>query len=287
MMPAAIPNPTGTSGRSVKYYAPEGFSPRRVWAMVLRYIYLLRGSWPRILELAYWPIVQMILWGFISRFFATNSSWVMQASGVLIGAMLLWDVLFRSQLGVSLSFMEEMWSRQLGHLFATPLRPIEHIVSLLVLSLLRTLIGVVPAACLAIVFYHYSIFTLGPELVIFFANLMIMGWAIGLFVSAIVLRYGLGAESMAWFLIFALAPFSGIYYPIATLPQWLHPIAWALPSSYVFEGMRAAMFDHVFRADLLAIAAALNLVYIGLGTATFLFMFRVARQRGLLLQIGE
>src|SRR5512135_175546 len=179
MKPAATLDPTGISGRSVKYHAPEGFSPRRVWAMVLRYIYLLRGSWPRILELAYWPMVQMILWGFISRFFATNSSWVMQASGVLIGAMLLWDVLFRSQLGVSLSFMEEMWSRQLGHLFATPLRPIEHIVSLLVLSLLRTLIGVVPAACLAIVFYHYSIFALGPELVIFFANLMIMGWAIG------------------------------------------------------------------------------------------------------------
>lgn len=267
--------------------ASQTFALRRVWAMVLRYIYLLRSSWPRMLELAYWPLVQMILWGFISQFFMTNSSWVMQASGVLLGAMLLWDVLFRAQLGVSLSFMEEMWSRQLGYLFATPLRPIEHIAALLVLSLLRTLVGVVPAALLAIVFYHYSVFTLGLPLIVFFANLMVMGWGIGLFVSAIVLRFGLGAESMAWFLIFAIAPFSGIYYPVSALPVWLHPLAWALPSTYVFEGMRAVMFQHVFRADLLAAAGALNIVYIGLGIGAFLFAFRLARQRGLLLQIAE
>jgi ABC-2 type transport system permease protein len=237
--------------------------------------------------LVYWPLVQMLLWGFITQFFVTHSSWVMQAAGVLLGAMLLWDVLFRAQLGVSLSFLEEMWSRQLGYLFATPLRPIEHIAALLVLSTLRTLAGVVPTALLAIVFYHYSIFDLGPPLVVFFANLMVMGWGIGLFVSALVLRFGLGAESMAWFLIFAIAPFSGIYYPVAALPQWLQPVAWALPSSYVFEGMRAAMFENVFRADLLAAAAGLNLFYIGLGIGAFLFAFRLARERGLLLQIAE
>ena len=267
--------------------AHRSFSLRRVWAMVLRYIYLLRSSWPRLLELAYWPTVQMMLWGFITKFLATNSSWVVQAAGVLLAAMLLWDVLFRSQLGISLSFMEEMWSRQLGYLFATPLRPIEHIASLLVMSLLRTLLGVVPASLLAILFYQYSIYTLGVPLVVFFANLMVMGWGIGLFVSAIVMRFGLGAEGIAWSLIFALAPFSGIYYPVASLPAWLHPVAWALPSSYVFEGMRALMFDHVFRADLLIEAAAINIVYIAVGIAAFLYAFRLARERGLLLQAGE
>ena len=100
-----------------------GASVRRIAAMVLRYWYLLRGSWPRILELAYWPTVQMIMWGFISQFMATNSTWVAQAAGVLIAAVLLWDVLFRGQLGVSVSFLEEMWSRNLGHLFVSPLRP--------------------------------------------------------------------------------------------------------------------------------------------------------------------
>jgi ABC-2 type transport system permease protein len=183
--------------------------------------------------------------------------------------------------------MEEMWSRQLGHLFATPLRPIEHITALLTLSLVRTLIGVVPASLLAIVFYNYSIFTLGLPLIAFFVNLMVMGWGIGLFVSGAVLRFGLGAESMAWFLIFAIAPFSGIYYPVSALPQWLHPLAWALPSTYVFEGMRAVMFQGVFRIDLLLAATAINALYIGLGIGAFLLAFRIARVRGLLLQVGE
>jgi ABC-2 type transport system permease protein len=255
--------------------------------MILRYAYLLRGSWPRVLELAYWPVVQMILWGFITQFFLTNSAWVAQASGVLLAAVLLWDVLFRAQLGVSLSFMEEMWSRQLGHLFVTPLRPIELVAALLTLSLLRTLIGVVPAALLAIPLYEYSIFTLGLPLLAFFVNLLVFGWAIGLFVSAVVLRFGLGAESMAWFVIFALAPVSGVYYPIATLPTWLQAVAWAIPSSYAFEGMRAVMFQHVFRLDLLAGAVLLDLAYIGFGIGAFLFAFRLARRHGLLLHISE
>jgi len=269
------------------YAGAKMLSLRRIWAMVLRYLYVLRGSWPRILELAYWPLVQMILWGFISQFFVTHSSWVAQAAGVLIGAILLWDVLFRAQLGVSLSFLEEMWARQLGHLFTTPLRPIEHIAAMLALSLLRTLAGVLPAAALAIAFYDYSVFDLGLPLLAFFVNLLIMGWGIGLFVSAIVLRFGLGAESMAWFLIFLLAPFSAVYYPVSSLPDWIQPIAWILPSSYVFEGMRAVMFDHVFRADLLTAAALLNVLYIGTGIAAFLYSFHVARVRGLLLQIRE
>ena len=270
--------------------APRGpavFSMRRVGAMVLRYVYLLRGSWPRIAELIYWPTVQMILWGFITKFFLTHSSWVVQAGGVLIAGVLLWDVLFRSQLGVAVSFLEEVWSRNLGQLFVTPLRPYELMLSLAAMSLLRTLIGTVPAALLAIPLYSYSIFTMGLPLLAFFVNLMIFGWAIGLAVSGCVLRYGLGAESLAWLAIFALAPVSGVYYPIATLPEWLQPLAWALPSAHVFEGMRAVMFDHVFRSDLFVGALALNTLYLVVGGATFLAFFRIVRQRGLLLQMGE
>ena len=263
------------------------FSPGRVYAMVLRHVYLMRKSWPRLLELAYWPSVQMILWGFIAKFFAMQSEWVARAPGLLIAAVLLWDVLFRSQLGVSLTFFEEMYSRNLGQLFVSPLRPYELVISKLVISLLRTLIGVGTAALLAIPLYHYSIFELGFALLAFFANLMIMGWAIGLMVSALVLRYGLGAESFAWAAIFAAAPVSGVYYPIEVLPQWLQVIAWALPSSYVFEGMRAVLIDQIFRADLLFRAVLLNAVYILAGAAVFLAAHRVARRRGLLLQIGE
>lgn len=263
------------------------FSPRRIGAMILRYIYLLRGSWPRILELFYWPAVQIILWGFISQFFMTHSSWVAQASGVLLGAVLLWDVMFRGQLGVSLAFFEEMYSRNLGHLFVSPLRPYELVLALLAISFIRTTIGVGGAALLAIPLYHYSIFDMGLPLLAFFTNLLVMGWAIGLLVAGLVLRYGLGAESLAWVAIFALAPVSGIYYPISVLPGWLQGVAYLLPSAHVFEGMRAVMFDQVFRVDLLANAVILNLAYIVGGAAVFLLSFRAARERGLLLRVGE
>ena len=266
-----------------------GFLPslRRIGALVLRNLYLLRSSGPRILELMYWPTVQMVLWGFITLFLVSHSSWVAQASGVLISGVLLWDVLFRGQLGVSLVFMEEMWSRNLGHLFVSPLRPFELACALLTMSLIRTLIGVGGAALIAIPLFHFSIFSLGLPLIAFFANLIVMGWAIGLLVSGIVLRYGLGAESMAWIAIFAVQPVSGVYYPISTLPTWLQYVAAVLPSSHVFEGMRAVLFDHVFRVDLLLHAMALNVLYLAAGFLSFLAFFKIARVRGQLLHVGE
>ncbi|UCH53647.1 MAG: ABC transporter permease [Pseudomonadota bacterium] len=260
---------------------------RRVAAVVMRHVYLLRGSGPRILELMYWPTVQMVLWGFITLFLLEHSSWIAQASGVLLSAVLLWDVLFRGQLGVSLVFMEELWSRNLGHLFVSPLRPGELAVALLAMSLIRTLIGVGGAALVAIPLFQFSVFDLGLPLIGFFLNLIVMGWAIGLAVSGVVLRYGLGAESMAWIAIFAVQPISGVYYPIATLPEWLQSVAWFLPSSHVFEGMRAVLFEREFRLDLLLNSVVLNLCFLAVGTATFLAFFRNARVRGQLLHVGE
>ena len=266
---------------------PTVFSMRRIGAMVMRHVYVLRTSWPRVFELAYWPTLQMILWGFISQFLITNSTWVAQAFGVLIAAVILWDVLFRGQLGVSVSFLEEVWSRNLVSLFVSPLRPYELVISMMAMSLIRTLIGVVPAALLAILLYHYSIFDLGLPLLAFFINLLVMGWATGLMISALILRYGLGAESLAWIAVFALAPISGIYYPVSVLPGWLQTVSAVLPSSYVFEGMRAVMFDNLFRWDLFVAASGLNVVYLTAGAGVFLLTFQTARRKGLLMRLGE
>ena len=267
------------------YYYPKAL--QRISAMLMRYTYLLRHSWPRVLELAYWPTMQMILWGFINQFLVTESSWLAQAAGLFISAALLWDVLFRGQLGVSVVFFEEMYSRNLGHLFVSPLRPHELIVTLLLISFIRTIIGVGAAALLAIPLYQFSIFNLGLPLIAFFANLLIMSWSIGLLVISIVFRYGLGAESLAWAVIFAVAPISGIYYPIEVLPAWLQPIAWSLPSSYVFEGMRQVMFNNTFDLNMFSMAMGLNAVYLTLGIVSFLTVFRVARQKGLILNSGD
>lgn len=268
--------------------APSHGSPAgRIQAVVLRHIFLLRTSWPRVFELMYWPTIQMILWGFISGFFADHSSYVAQTVGVLIAAVLLWDVMFRGQLGFSMSFVEEIWSRNLVNLAVSPLSAGEYLVALTVMSLLRTLLGVLPAAGLAIVFYEYSIFTLGLPLVAFFALLLVASWSLGMVVAAIILRAGEGAIGVAWIIVFLIAPVSAIYYPVSALPAWLQPVAWALPTAPVFEGMRAIILDQTLRADLLVHAALADAVYLGLGAAIFLWSFRVARRRGLLLQIGE
>lgn len=278
---------TPPESKAIRADAYLAFSPLRVAAMVARYWYLLKGSWPRIMELAYWPTMQVIIWGFLTTFLAQNTNLFVQAFGVLLSAVLLWDVLFRSQLGVSISFLEEMWSRNLGHLFVSPLRPYELLASLMTISLIKTVIGIVPASILAIIFFDFSVYSLGLPLIAFFFNLVVMGWAIGLVMAGMVMRYGLGAESLAWVAVFALAPISAIYYPVAVLPEWLQPVTYALPASHVFEGMRSILIDGVFRPDLMWTAAVLNVVYLTLGSFVFLAFFRRARTLGLILNLGE
>ena len=262
-------------------------SAARVGALLMRHFYLWRGSWTRLFDLVYWPLLQVMVWGFMTQFLAGKSSWVAQAGGVFIGAVLLWDVLVRGQFGMTLSMLEEMWSRNFANLFVSPLRPWEFATALMSLSIIRSLIGVVPAALLAIPLFGYSIFSLGLPLLAFWTLLLVFGWGVGLALCGLLVRFGLAAESYAWASIFVLAPFSGVYYPISTLPGWLLPLAWSLPTTYIFEGMRGVMIDGSLDWRLLGGALLLDLVYIALGYASFLWAFRRARERGTLLASGE
>jgi len=263
------------------------YSPRRVSAMVLRYWYLLRSSWPRLLELVYWPAVQMLMWGFLQQYVNANASAFARAGGTFIGAVLLWDILFRGQLGFSVSFLEEMWARNMGNLMISPLRPSEFVSALMVMSVVRLAIGMVPVSLLAIAFFGFNLWSLGLALAAFFVNLILTSWAIGIFVSGLVLRNGLGAENLAWTIMFIFLPLTCVYYPVATLPSWLQVIAWALPPTYVFEGMRTLLIEHIFRADLMLEALALNVIFFALATAAFLALLASARRQGALLQTGE
>lgn len=262
-------------------------SARRIRALARRHAYLLLKSWPRIVSMAYYPTVTMIVWAFVTVYLAPTNEFLRDAPGLFIGAVLLWDVLFRGQLGVSLTFTEEMYSRNLGNLFVTPLTLPEFIGAQLLMSLLRTLIGVGGACLAAWLMFRYGIFSMGLPLVAFFANLIVFGWAIGLAVSGMILRWGLGAEELAWAAVFLIVPFSGVYYPIAVLPDFLKPLAWALPASHVFEGMRAVLLDATFPAGRFWTALALNAFYLAVGTTLFAAAVRSARRRGSLLSMGE
>jgi len=255
--------------------------------MVLRYWYLLRSSRPRLLDLVYWPAVQMLMWGFLQLYLAQNAGFFARAGGTFIGALLLWDILFRGQLGFSVSFLEEMWSRNLANLMISPLRPVEFVLALMIMSVVRLALGVIPVSLLAFAFFGFNLWGLGLALAAFFANLLLTSWAVGIFVSGLVLRNGLGAENMAWTIMFIFLPLTCVYYPVSVLPQWLQHVAWLLPPTYVFEGMRALVIDHVFRADLMLEALALNAVFFVGGAAAFMALLKSARRSGALMQGGE
>lgn len=264
-----------------------GIGPGRIGAMLRRHWYLLSGSWFRVFELIYWPAVQMIMWGFMTQFLAGKTSYVAQAFGILLSGIMLWDTLFRVQLGVAISFLEEMWSRNLGNLFVSPLRPTEFAASVLLMGAIRTLLGMIPVTLLAWWFFGFSLYSMGIALAAFFASLILFGWAIGIAVCGLIMRYGLGAESVAWGSMFLILPVAAVYYPVAILPHWLQTVAWALPPAYVFEGMRALLVDGVIRTDLMLRGFALNALYLALGMIAFLRWFEAARRRGLLLGQGE
>ncbi len=263
-------------------------SPRRIWGLMYRHLALFRRSWPRVLELIYWPVLQMLIWGFTTSFIARQAGGnaALVVAGALLGGVLLWEVALRSQMGVALSFLEELWSRNLGHLFVSPIRPWEMVTALLSISVIRMLIGVLPAVLLAFMLYAFNLFGLGPVVVLFFANLMVMGWWVALGVVSLILRHGAGAEAMAWSVLFGLTPFSAVFYPVAVLPAAMRPIAFVLPSSHVFEGMRAALDGTLLWGEL-GWAAAFNLFWLAVFTAVFAAQFRQARMRGALLNIGE
>ncbi len=262
-------------------------SLRRIWGLLYRHLALYRRSWPRVLELAYWPTLQMCIWGFTASFLAARAgSGFTFAAGVLLGGVLLWEVALRSQMGVAISFLEELWSRNLGHLFVSPIRPWEMVAALLGISMLRMFTGVLPAILAAYLLYAFNLFALGPVVVLFFANLMVMGWWVALGVVSLILRHGAGAEALAWSVLFGLTPFSAVFYPVSVLPAFLRPIADALPSSHVFEGMRAALAGEL-RWGELAWAAGLNVLWLAALTLIFAHQFRQARIRGALLNIGE
>jgi ABC-2 type transport system permease protein len=263
-------------------------SARRIYGLVYRHVALYRRSWPRLVEIAYWPTLELLIWGFTADFFAhSNAGPAVLAGTALIAGVLLWEVTLRSQIGVTFTFMEEIWSRNLGHLFVSPLRPTELVVALIAVSIMRTILGLLPATIIAYLLYRFNVFGLGPVLLLFFLNLLFMGWWIALGIVALLFRYGAGAEALAWTIAFGITPVACVFYPVAALPFWLQPVALALPAAHIFQGMRAALLDHTVAWGQLADGAALNLVWMLIAVGIFSLQFRAARIRGALISIGE
>jgi ABC-2 type transport system permease protein len=268
----------------------RGSGLRRIGAMMARHFYLIRRSWPRLLSFAYYPVMQLLVWAFVTKYLAAQSgsqSVLQAAPGILLTGVLLWDVLVRGELGLFLSFLEEMYSRNLGNLFVSPLRLHEFVIAQMLLSIIRVVIGSGMALLVAVVFFDLTIVKQVAVLAGCLGCLLVFGWSIGLIANGLVLRFGLGAEEIGWAVVFLIGPLSGAYYPVAVLPQWLQWVALAMPTAWTFEAMRAALIDGQARWDLLAWSLAIAVAYLGFGAIVFRQLVEAGRRRGLLLQMGE
>ena len=258
-----------------------------MYGLFLRHFFLIRSSFPRILDLIYWPSIQIILWGFISKFFSTYSDYYNNTIGIILSCAILYDFLFRSSISFNMLFLEEIWSRNFTNLFIAPMKISEIIISLVFTALIRTLIGLVPAILITSPLFGISILNLGIPLFFLFLSLYIFGITLGLFVSSGLLRFGPSFENIAWSSLFLLAPLGCIYYPIEILPDFFQTLAKALPLVYIFDQTRNILVNNIFNFESILYAFYLNAIYLLAGIFLFYFSFSEARKKGSLINMGE
>ena len=259
----------------------------KIFALSLRHVYLIKGSFPRILDLIYWPTIQIFLWGFISKFFTLNSSYFDNTVGIILSAAILYDFLFRSSISYNMMFLEEIWSRNFTNLFIAPIKISEIIAALTFTAIFRTLIGLVPAALLAIPLFGVSIFKIGIPLIFLLITLYIFGVTLGLLVTSGLVRFGPSFENIAWASLFFLAPLGCIYYPIEILPDWLQIIAKLLPLVHIFEEMRNVLIHDIVDYYQILKAIIISFIYFVFGIIVFYLSYEGAKNRGTLINMGE
>jgi ABC-2 type transport system permease protein len=256
----------------------------RVGALVMRHLYLYRRSATRAGEIFFWPVMDLLVWGFLTLYLERAE--VAAPVVFLIGAVIFWDILYRSQQSVTVSITEEVWVRNILNLFIAPVRISELMLATCLVGIIKALIAAVVLGALAWLFYSFNLLAIGPALVPFLASLLLFGWAVGMCTMGLVLRFGQAAEALIWGVPFLLQPISAVFYPVDILPGWLQAVARLLPSTYVFEGMRAALQTGRVNWGTLALALGMNLVYLAAGAAFFGWMLRIVREKGFLSRLG-
>ena len=259
----------------------------KIFALSLRHVYLIKSSFPRILDLIYWPTIQIFLWGFISKFFTLNSEYYSNTVGVILTAAILYDFLFRASISFNMMFLEEIWSRNFTNLFIAPLKIREIIAALTLTAIIRTLIGLIPAVLIAIPLFGVSVLELGLPLIFLLLALYLFGITLGLLVTSGLLRYGPSFENIAWASLFFLAPLGCIYYPIEILPEFLQVIAKGLPLVHIFEEMRSILLNNSVNYLDIIKSIFISVVYFIFGVIIFYISYFGAKKRGTLINMGE
>jgi ABC-2 type transport system permease protein len=265
--------------------APGATRARPIRALLLRYLLLLRRDPARVVDTFYWPLVDVLIWGFITAFVAQRGLALPNALAVFLGAIILWNLFFRCAQDVSVSFLDDLWARSLVTLFASPLRLREFSLAIMALGVIKVGFTLASLALAAWLLYAFNVFSLGWALLPFVANLVLLGWSVGLVCMAVILRFGGRWAIMAWSIPVLVMPFSSVFYPESVLPPAARAVAQAVPANHVFEGMRAVVVEGRVAWDRLALATGLNLLYLAGAAGLVAATFRVALRRGLLPKV--
>jgi ABC-2 type transport system permease protein len=255
-------------------------SANRIDAVIRRHFYVTIHSPTRLIELGFWPVIDLVLWGMITTFLAGSATELPVPVSFFLGGVILWDLVFRSKNAVALCLLEEVHSQNLISMFASPITATEYLVGAVAWGLSKVAWTWTVMTVLAWALFHFGVLQMGPELAIFAAVLIVYGISLALVVIGCVLRFGYAADELTWALAGLVVPFSAVFYPVSALPEWARAVAMLVPPAHVFEAMRASLAGSSSAWGSVAFAAALDVVYLGVGFAFARAMFRQLLRRG-------
>lgn len=255
---------------------------KRIYAVFLRYMMLLRGSPQRVMQILIWGSLDVVLFGFLTKYLNEVGNAEFDFVPALLGAIILLDILGRVQQGTTTPLLEDIWSNNLLNYFASPLRISEYVLGLIATAFLTATLATIVMVLIAHVTFGFSLLSLGLPLAGFLLILFLFGIALGIFGATIVLRFGPSAEWYVWPMTFVLSPFVGVLYPVSVLPQWMQAISSILAPAYVFEGMRSILVSGQFMVSDLLAGLALSLAAAALAQFIFIRTYKTVVRMGLL-----
>lgn len=253
----------------------------RIFAVTCRHLYNFRRSWDRLSDAVYWPVMDLIVWGLSAKWFASSGHVSSPVVLVMLTGIVFWQIVWRAHYEVAVNFLEETWSDNMVNLFATPLTLGEWAVGVMLLGVIKAGVAVAVGLLASWLLYSLNILTVGHLLLPFLVCLILFGWTLGFVASGLIAKYGKRIQTIAWTLGFLFAPVSAVYYPVSALPHWIQPLSWALPTTYVFEGMRSVINTGSIPSGMLVASFLLNAVYLSLAMLFFTRMFEQRKKEGL------
>jgi len=257
----------------------------RIKGVVLQDIYYLRHSTEDLIDVFFWPSVDLVIWGLMTTYFIQLKGPVSGIVAFLLGGLILWNIVWRAQQDISLAFLKNIWNGNIINLFSSPLTPGEFVVATMITGFFKIILTLTLVTLMAFVLYSFNLFSLGFYFIPFFINLIIFAWASGIFIIGLIVRYGMRVQAFAWSLIVLIQPVSAVFYPVSVLPPFLQKVALFLPTAHIFEGMREVLSSGTLSGTHLLWAFALNGVFLIFSSRFFIFMFEKAREKGKIAKV--